>query len=168
MPSRESSQKFTGRNRGPRVDIYYKVETYGAEKKVQLPFVVGVMADLSGKQPDDLPDLARREFENIDMDNFDTVLKAAKPRVAFHVPNTLTNEGNVAVDITFESMDDFSPGRVAEKVGALKSLLDARKQLAELKTRMDGKSGAEKLITDLLSNNALLKSLASTPQSNDK
>ncbi|MEJ0046328.1 MAG: type VI secretion system contractile sheath small subunit [Rhodospirillales bacterium] len=107
--AKASSQKFIARNRAPRVQIEYDVETYGAQKKVQLPFVVGVMSDLSGKPSEALPAIDDRKFLEIDVDNFDERMKAIKPRVAFTVPNTLTGEGNLAVDITFESMDDFSP-----------------------------------------------------------
>ncbi len=152
------------RNRAPRGQIEYDVETYGAEKKVQLPFVVGVMADLSGKPEDPLPPVADRSFLEIDVDNFDARMKAMKPRVAFMVPNTLTGEGNVAVDITFESMDDFSPAAVARKVDALNKLLEARTQLSNLLTYMDGKSGAEDLITKVLNDPALLSSLATAPK----
>src|SRR5215216_3707529 len=119
-----SSQKFVARNRAPRVQIEYDVELYGAEKKVQLPFVMGVLSDLSGKPAEALPAVADRKFLEIDTDNFDSRLKSMKPRVAFSVPNTLTGEGNVSVDITFESMDDFSPAAVAKKVDALGKLLD--------------------------------------------
>jgi len=148
--AKASSQKFIARNRAPRVQIEYDVETYGSEKKVQLPFVVGVMADLSGKPEEALAPVADRKFLEIDVDNFDDRMKAMKPRVAFMVPNTLTGEGNVAVDITFESMDDFSPAAVARKVDALNKLLEARTQLSNLLTYMDGKSGAEDLITKVL------------------
>nr|GFD44891.1 hypothetical protein [Tanacetum cinerariifolium] len=103
-----SSQKFIARNRAPRVQIEYDVELYGAEKKVQLPFVMGVLADLAGKPVEPLPAVADRKFLEIDVDNFDSRLKAMKPRVAFHVPNELTGEGNLSLDMTFESMDDFS------------------------------------------------------------
>ena len=109
----ESSQKFIARNRAPRVQIEYDVELYGAEKKVQLPFVMGVLADLSGKPAEPLGPVADRKMLEIDVDNFDDRLKAMKPRVAMQVPNTLTGEGSLNVDITFESMDDFSPAAVA-------------------------------------------------------
>ena len=165
--AKASSQKFVARNRAPRVQIEYDVETYGAEKKVQLPFVVGVMADLSGKPEDPLPPVADRSFLEIDVDNFDARMKAMKPRVAFMVPNTLTGEGNVAVDITFENMDDFSPAAVARKVDALNKLLEARTQLSNLLTYMDGKSGAEDLITKVLNDPALLASLATAPKPAD-
>src|SRR5215470_16134758 len=157
----QSSQKFIARNRAPRVQIEYDVEVYGSEKKIQLPFVMGVMADLSGKPSEPLAPVADRKMLEIDIDNFDARLKSMKPRVAFNVENTLTGEGNLAVDLTFESMDDFSPAAVARKVDALNKLLEARTQLSNLVTYMDGKSGAEELIAKVLNDPALLKSLAS-------
>src|SRR5881392_3037886 len=111
-----SSQKFIARNRAPRVQIEYDVELYGAEKKVQLPFVMGVVADLSGKPAEPLPPVADRKFLEIDSDNFDERMKAMKPRVAFAVPNTLSGGGQLMVDMTFESIEDFSPAAVAGKV----------------------------------------------------
>jgi len=164
----ESSQKFIARNRAPRVQIEYDVELYGAEKKVQLPFVMGVMADLSGKPAEALPDVSDRSFLEIDVDNFNERLKAMKPRVAFQVPNVLTNNPgeNLNIDITFESMDDFSPAKVAKKVDVLNKLLETRTQLANLITFMDGKGGAEKKITELLNDPALLKAMASMPTAN--
>lgn len=163
----DSSQKFIARNRAPRVQIEYDVELYGAEKKIQLPFVMGVMADLSGKPVEELPDVNDRDFLEIDVDNFNERLKAMKPRVAFQVPNALTGEGNISIDITFENMDDFSPAKVAEKVDALNKLLQTRKELSNLITYMDGKAGAEKLITEVLNDEALLKSLAAAPKPHD-
>ena len=162
--AKASSQKFIARNRAPRVQIEYDVELYGAEKKIQLPFVMGVLADLSGKPADPLEPVAEREFLEIDVDNFDDRLKAMKPRVAFQVPNSLTGEGNMSVDITFESMDDFSPAAVASKVDSLNKLLQARTQLANLMTYMDGKSGAEELIAKALNDPALLQALAAAPK----
>lgn len=165
--AKQSSQKFIARNRAPRVQIEYDVELYGAEKKIQLPFVMGVMADLSGKPAEDLPAVADRKYLEIDVDNFDERLKSMKPRVAFNVPNTLTGEGNLSVDMTFESMDDFSPAAVARKVDSLRKLLDARTQLSNLLTYMDGRSGAEDLIKKALADPALLQSLASAPKPDD-
>jgi type VI secretion system protein ImpB len=162
-----SSQKFIARNRAPRVQIEYDVELYGAQKKVQLPFVMGVMSDLSGKPAEPLPQVSDRKFLEIDVDNFDDRLKAMKPRVAFAVPNTLTGEGNMSVDITFESMDDFSPAAIARKVGALNELLQARQQLANLVTYMDGKAGAEELIGKVMRDPTLLKTLAAAPKPAD-
>jgi type VI secretion system protein ImpB len=159
--AKPSSQKFIARNRAPRVQIEYDVEVYGAQKKVQIPFVMGVLADLSGDAKEPLPGVDERKFANIDVDNFDERMKSMKPRVAISVPNTLTGEGNMQVDITFESMDDFSPAAVARKVDALNKLLEARTQLSNLITYMDGKAGAEELIAKVLNDPALLKSLAS-------
>jgi type VI secretion system protein ImpB len=160
--AKASSQKFIARNRAPRVQIEYDVELYGAEKKIQLPFVMGVLADLSGKPAEPLPPVADRKFLDIDVDNFDSRMKAMKPRAAFQVPNTLTGEGNLSVELTFESMDDFSPAAVAGKVDALSKLLEARKQLANLITYMDGKTGAEDLVAKLLQDPALLQTLAAS------
>lgn len=162
--AKESSQKFIARNRAPRVQIEYDVEVYGAEKKIQLPFVMGVLSDLSGQPADPLAPVADRKFLEIDVDNFDERLKSMKPRVAVQVPNTLTGEGNMAVDITFESMDDFSPGAIARKVEPLRALLEARGQLSNLLTYMDGKTGAEELIAKLLAEPALMQALSSAPK----
>ena len=160
----KSGQRFIKENRAPRVHIEYEVETYGSRQKIELPFVMGVLADLSGQPADPLAPVADRKFLEIDVDNFDERLKSMKPRVAVQVPNMLTGEGNLAVDMTFESMDDFSPAAVARKVDALARLLEARGQLQNLLTYMDGKTGAEDLIAKLLSDPALLQSLASAPK----
>jgi type VI secretion system protein ImpB len=164
----QSSQKFIARNRAPRVQIEYDVELYGAEKKIQLPFVMGILADLSGKPTEPLPSVADRKFLDIDVDNFDDRMKAIKPRIAFQVPNTLTGEGNLSVDISFERMEDFSPAAVARKVDALNKLLQARQQLSNLVTYMDGKVGAEELIAQVLNDPALLQALASSKKPVDE
>lgn len=158
--AKANSQKFIARNRAPRVQIEYDVELYGAQKKVQIPFVMGVLADLSGDVKEPLPGVDDRKFVNIDVDNFDERMKSMKPRVAVSVPNTLTGEGTLSVDLTFESMEDFSPAAVARKVDALNKLLEARTQLSNLITYMDGKAGAEDLIAKVLNDPALLQSLA--------
>ena len=163
----QSSQKFIARNRAPRVQIEYDVELYGAEKKVQLPFVMGVLADLSGNPSDPLAQVSDRKFLEFDTDNFDQRMKAMKPRAAFAVPNTLTGEGDLKVDITFENMDDFSPAAVAKKVDALNKLLEARTQLSNLVTYMDGKGGAEDLLAKVLENPELLKTLAASKKPDD-
>ncbi len=129
MAKKESSQKFIARNRAPRVQVEYDLELYGAEKMISLPFVMGVLGDLSGKPAESLGPVAERKFLEIDVDNFDDRLKSTKPRVAFQVPNTLTGEGNVSVDLTFESIDDFSPAAAARKDEPLSKLLTARTQL---------------------------------------
>lgn len=161
---RSSGQKFIARNRAPRVQIEYDVEIYGAERKIQLPFVMGVMADLAGKSLQPQPEVADRRFLDVDIDNFDERMKAIGPRTAFQVPNTLTGEGDLKVDITFESIDDFSPATVATKVEALNQLLQARTQLSNLLTYMDGKTGAEALIGQVLRDPALLAALAAAPK----
>jgi type VI secretion system protein ImpB len=163
-----SSQKFIARNRAPRVQIEYDVELYGAEKKVQLPFVMGVMADLAGKSEQPLPPVSDRKFLEFDIDNFDARMKAMKPRVAFQVPNTLTGEGNLSIDLSFESMEDFSPAAIAAKSEGLKQLLEARNQLSNLVTYMDGKGGAEELISKVLQDPALLKTLGEAAKPADE
>ena len=164
MPPSNSSQKFIARNRAPRVQIEYDLEVYGAEKKVQLPFVMGVMSELSGKSAEPLPPVADRKFLAIDMDNFESRLKAIKPRVAYRVPNTLTGEGDLSVDITFESMEDFSPAAVARKVAGLDKLLEARTELSNLLTYM---AGAEELMNKFLENPTLMQAAASVPKGTD-
>ena len=167
MAISKSGQKFIARNRAPRVQIEYDVEIYGAERKIQLPFVMGVMADLVGKPADNQPAVDERKFLDIDIDNFDERMKALKPRVAFQVDNTLTNEGKLNVDLTFDSMDDFLPDAVARKVEPLNKLLEARTQLSNLLTYMDGKNGAEELIAKILQDPTLLKSLSQMPKQDD-
>ncbi|WP_075291365.1 type VI secretion system contractile sheath small subunit [Pararhizobium arenae] len=157
--AKASSQKFIARNRAPRVQIEYDVELYGSDKKVQLPFVIGVMADLAGNSLQEQPALSERKMLEIDVDNFDTRLKSLQPRAAFRVDNTLTGVGQLPVDITFESMESFSPAAVARKVPSLAQLLEARVQLANLLTYMDGKAGAEELVARLLSDRSLLEAL---------
>ena len=166
--AKQSSQKFIARNRAPRVQLEYDLELYGAEKSVNLPFVMGVMADLSGNPSEALPSVADRKYLEIDVDNFDDRLKSMKPRVAFQVPNTLTGEGNISVDLSFESMDDFSPANVARKVDSLNKLLTARTELSNLLTYMDGKSGAEELIAKVLQDKTLLQGLTAAPKQEDE
>lgn len=164
--AKQSAQKFIARNRAPRVQIEYDVEVYGAQKTIQLPFVMGVMSDLSGNPSEKLPGVSDRKFLEIDVDNFDDRLKSMKPRVAFAVPNTLTGDGNLMCDITFESMEDFSPAAIAKKVEPLRKLLETRTQLSNLLTYMDGKSGAEELVGSLLKDPAVLRSLVAAPNPN--
>lgn len=161
-------QKFIAQNRAPRVQIEYDVEMYGSETKVELPFVMGVMSDLAGKSNVPVADLNEREFLEIDVDNFDDRLKAIKPRVAYHVDNTLTGNDQLNVELEFEKMEDFSPANIAQQIEPLRELLEARKQLSNLLSYMDGKAGAEELITKVLADNNLLKSLVASAKSNDK
>lgn len=158
-----SGQKLISRNRAPRVQIEYDIEMYGSEKKVELPFVMGVMADLAGNPVEPLPDVGERNFMEIDVDNFDARMKSLKPRVAMRVENTLTGDGELNVDLTFKNMADFSPAAIARNVEPLKALLEARTQLSNLLSYMDGKNGAEELVSQILSNPALLQSLSQLP-----
>ena len=164
----QSSQKNIARNRAPRVQIEYDVELYGAEKKVQLPFVMGVMSDLSGNAGKELPPVAERKFLEVSVDNFDERMKGIEPRVKMQVPNRLTGEGQMSVELKFEKLADFSPGAIAKQVPALAKLLEARNQLANLITYMDGRTGAEELIAKVLHDKNLLETLASSPKPADE
>jgi type VI secretion system protein ImpB len=158
----KSGQRFIKENRAPRVHIEYEVETYGSRQKVELPFVMGVLSDLSGKSHVEKKALDKRDFVEFDMDNFDQRMEAIAPRAAFNVDNTLTGEGGkLGVDLTFKSMEDFSPGKVAKSVPALAKLLEARQQLNDLLLYMDGKDGAQELLDKVLKDPALLQALSS-------
>jgi type VI secretion system protein ImpB len=157
----KSGQRFIKENRAPRVHIEYEVETYGSRQKVELPFVMGVMSDLSGKSEVEKKSLDKRDFAEFDMDNFEQRMEAIAPRAVFQVENTLTGEGKLAIDLTFKSMDDFTPGKVAEQVPGLKKMLDARRELSDLMAYMDGKDGAQGLLDKVLKDPDLMKSLAS-------
>jgi len=166
----ESSTKFIERNRAPRVHIEYELDVNGAEKKIELPFVMGVMSDLSGKQDPEkpLPPVKDRKFLEIDMDNFNDRMKAIKPRAAFSVPNMLSEDGgNLSVDISFESMDDFSPEAIAKKVEPLRKLLEARTEMTNLLSYMDGRTQAEDLIEKLIRDEGLMKSVLSSKKPAD-
>ncbi len=158
----KGGQRFIKENRAPRVHIEYEVETFGSRQKVELPFVMGVMSDLSGKSEVEKKKIADRDFVEFDMDNFEQKMEAIAPRAAFNVDNTLTGEGKLALDMTFKSMDDFSPGAVAKNVPALAKLLEARTQLNDLLLYMDGKDGAQGLLDKVLKDPDLLKALAGT------
>ena len=160
MASSKGGQRFIKENRAPRVHIEYEVETFGSRQKVEIPFVVGVMSDLSGKSTVEKKPLDKRDFVEFDMDNFEQKMEAMAPRAAFTVDNTLTGDGQMGVDLTFKSMEDFSPGQVAKQVPALAKLLEARQQLNDLMLYMDGKDGAQDLLDKVLKDPDLLKSLA--------
>lgn len=158
---RSSSQKFIGRNRPPRVQIEYETKLFGAQKLISLPFVVGVLADLSGSS-DRVPlSLGERQMKDIDIDSFDARMRDLAPRVTFTVPDTLRGGNELAVDLSFESMDDFSPAAVARNVAGLNKLLKARIQLTNFIVYMDGKGGAESLVGRILNDESLLKEIAS-------
>ncbi len=160
----ESGQKFIAKNRAPRVQIEYDVEVGDAQRKVNLPFVMGVMSNLSGNSGVEKAPLGERKFLEVDVDNFNDRMKAIKPGVSCRVKNTLTGEGELPVQLAFEKMDDLSPAAVAAQVEPLKKLLEARTQLENLITYMDGKTGAEELIAKLLSDKALLETLSKKPE----
>ena len=142
----ESLQHKLDRVRRPRVQITYDVETGGAMEKVELPFVVGVMADLSGQPKEALKPVKERKFTPIDRDNFNDVLEKATPRLAMKVQNRLTgDDSKLAVELNFKSMDDFEPTQVAQQVAPLKELLDMRKRLQELMSKMEGNDKLEQL-----------------------
>jgi type VI secretion system protein ImpB len=159
--SSDSGQKFIKRNRPPRVQIAYE-DPYDANKMVELPFVMGIMADLSGNSSKvEKPAMAQRKFANVDMDNFEDYLESVEPAVTFRVPNRLSGSGNeqLGMNLTFKKMEDFSPAGVAKQVPALKALLDARNQLANLQRYMDGKVAAEDQLKKLLSNPEMMQAL---------
>jgi type VI secretion system protein ImpB len=149
----ESLQHKLDRVRRPRVQITYDVETGGAMQKIELPFVVGVLADLSGQPKQALRPLKERKAVNIDRDNFNDVLARAAPRLALRVPNKLTDPNSkLAIELNFKHFDDFEPARVAEQIGPLKELLQMRKELTQLLSRMEGNDKLEQLLADVLAN----------------
>lgn len=157
-----SSQKFIGKNRAPRVQIEYDTELYGATKKVELPFVMAVMADLQGKPQEGakVVSVNNREFEEVEAGTLDDYMAGTKPRATFRVPNKLTEDGGeMPVDLTFTKMEDFSPARIAERVKPLRDLMEARNQLNTLLSMMDGREDAEALIERVLGDPALLEAL---------
>jgi type VI secretion system protein ImpB len=164
----KSGQRFIKENRAPRVHIEYEVETFGSRQKVELPFVMGVMSDLSGKSHVEKKAMNDRDFIDFDMDNFDQRMAAIAPRAAFNVDNTLTGEGKMSVDLTFNRMEDFSPGEIAKRVPALKKLLEARQELNDLMLYMDGKDGAQDLLDKVLKDPELMKSLAAAKPVTDE
>ncbi len=160
MPS-SSQQHDLDLVRRPRVQITYDVETEGATQKVELPFVVGVMADLSGQPKEALKPLKERSFTPIDRDNFDKVLEKAAPRVAMKVQDRLTGQDQkIAVELNFRCLDDFEPARVAEQVAPLKELLDMRARLTNLLGKMEGNDKLEQLLSEVLTNNDKASALA--------
>lgn len=157
----DSGQKFIRRNRAPRVHITYE-DPSDAEKLVELPFVMGVMADLSGNAPGVAkPDVADRKFLDIDMDNFENRMAAIQPGTNFRVRNKLgdATDEKMQVNLRFNKMDDFKPAQVARQVPALAKLLEARDQLKNLQLYMDGKADAEKKLRELLKDPALMAAL---------
>jgi type VI secretion system protein ImpB len=161
--AREGTQKKLERVRPPRVNISYDVETGGAIEKKELPFVMGVLADLSGQPAEALPKLKERKFVEVTPDNFDTVLKSMKPRVQFSVENKLAPESNnkLGVDLTFESLDDFSPEAVAKRVGPLKELLELRTKLADLRGSLQGNEKLDEILQQTINDADAMSKLQS-------
>ena len=158
--SKESTQHKLDRVRRPRVQITYDVETNGAMVKTELPFVVGVLADLSGQPKDKLPALKQRKVVSVDRDNFNSVLEKATPRVAMKVDNKISGDGKLGVELNFKHIDDFEPARVAEQVGPLRELLDMRKRLTQLMSKMEGNDKLEELLGQVLNSTEAAKKLA--------
>jgi type VI secretion system protein ImpB len=163
----ESLQEKLGRVRKPRVHITYDVETGGAIEMKELPFIVGIMANLSGQpeDPDSVPPLKERKFTEIDRDNFGDIMKKAQPRCVVNVPNRLAGDGETtSVELTFESIDDFLPNRIVEQVPALKELLESRQRLSDLKSKLDGNDPLAKLLNSAVEQTENRKSLKSDVQ----
>jgi type VI secretion system protein ImpB len=156
-----SLQHKLDRVRRPRVQITYDVETNGALQKVELPFVVGVLADLSGMPKEALKPLKDRQAVFIDRDNFNTVLSKTAPRLALKVQNRLTDEDTkLGVELNFKSIDDFEPAKVAEQVGPLKELLAMRHNLTQLLSKLEGNEKLETLLTEVLQSTEKAKEMA--------
>ncbi len=158
MPKKESTQHKLDRVRAPRVQITYDVETDGAIEMKELPFVVGVLSDLSGKPDEPLPRVRDRKFVEIDRDNFDGVMRGMKPRLAYRVDNKLTNDDTkLAVELRFNSLEDFEPEQVARQVEPLRKLLETRTQLTALLAKADGNDRLSEKLHEIISNTELLK-----------
>ena len=160
MAKKESLQHKLDRVRAPRVQITYDVEIGEAIEMKEIPFVVGVLADLSGKPEDPLPRLKDRKFIEIDRDNFNKVLEGMKPRLAYQVENKLTGgDTKMAVELRFKSLDDFHPERVAEQVQPLKKLVDARSKLSDLLNKLDGNDKLDAILQKVISDTEALQKL---------
>ncbi len=166
---KQSIQKRLSKVRPPRVQLTYDVELGDAIEKKELPFVVGVVADLAGKTEKELPKLKERNFVSIDRDNIDDVMKGLAPRAAFRVPNKLDEArgGSLAVDLSFNSMEDFSPEAVVSQVEPLRQLLEARSKLADLRNKLAGNDKLEDMLAEVLSNTETLQRLSKTPAAED-
>jgi len=159
MP-KESLQKKIGRVRPPRVQITYDVETNGAIEKKELPFVAGVLADLSGDPATPLPAVKERKFVQVDRDNFDKVLAKVEPRLVFKVDNKLSDDDTkISVELKFRSMEDFEPQRLAEQVEPLRKLIELRRKLANLRSSLYGNDKLDKMLQDILQNDQELDKL---------
>ena len=159
--ARKSLQHTLDRVRAPRVQITYDVEIGNAIEKKEIPFVVGVLGDYSGKPDEPLPKLKDRKFVEIDRDNFDTVLAGMKPRLAYRVDNKLTDDGSqLGVELRFKSLDDFHPEQVANQVEPVRKLLEARRKLSDLLGKLDGNDKLDEILQDIISSTESLEKLA--------
>lgn len=158
MPKKESTQHKIDRVRAPRVHITYDVEIGDAIEMKEIPFVVGVLADLSGKPDEPLPKIKDRKFVEIDRDNFNNVLEAMKPRVAFKVDNKLSNDNTkMAVELRFKSLDDFHPEQVARQVEPLRKLMEARRRMSDLLSKLDGNDRLDELLQEIINSTESLQ-----------
>ncbi len=155
----DSLQKWVGRNRPPRVQITYDVETGGAVEKKELPLVVGLMADLSGQPLNPLPKLKERRFIEVDRDNFTGVMSKIAPRLDLSVPDTYKGEGNIKVELNFTEFAHFHPESIAAQVPRLTKLLEARQQLRDLLGKLDGNDELDELLENIVQNTEELKEL---------
>lgn len=156
--AKESLQKKVGRVRPPRVHITYDVQVGDAIEKRDLPFVVGVLADLSGNPDQPLPPIAKRKFVQVDRDNINDVMKKIGPRLAFKVPNRLSEDDTkLNVELRFESMEDFEPAKIAEQITPLRKLLELRNSLANLRASLIGNEKLENLLQEVIQNQELLR-----------
>lgn len=167
MAKKESTQKQLQKVRPPRVQITYDVEVGDAIEQKELPFVVGVLGDFSGNPEKPLPRLRDRKFVNIDPDDFDDVMKGMTPRAAYKVKNTLTGEGELGVELEFESMDDFTPESVVQQVEPLRKLQEARSKLADLRNKLAGSEKLEDILNEVLVNTEKLQQLGSEVEQQD-
>ena len=163
MP-KESIQQKLSRVRKPRVHITYDVEVGDAIEQKELPYVVGVLADLSGQPKDALPRIKERKFVEVDRDNFNQVLAGSKPRLTFRVPNRLANDDSqIGVELEFAHLDDFGPEAVAQQVEPIRKLVEARQRLNELALKINANDRLEELLQDAVKNTDALKQLTTAP-----
>ena len=163
--AKESTQKKLSRVRPPRVQITYDVEVGDAIETKELPFVLGVLADLSGQPKEPLPKLKERKFIQIDRDNFDDVLKGAAPRLALRVDNKLQNDGTqISIDLNFEKLEDFEPTAIVNQVAPLKQLLEMRAKLSDLRNKVMGNEKLEEILDDVLRDTEKLREIAAQNQ----
>ena len=165
MSKKESIQKKLQRVRPPRVQLTYDVEIGDAIEQKEIPFVVGVLGDFSGQSESALPKLKERKFVNVDVDNFDDVMKAIEPRTVYRVKNTLSGQGGeFAVDLKFKSIEDFRPESVAQQVEPLRKLVEARTKLSDLRNKIAGNDKLEDILSEVLANTESLRRLGQETQ----